>query len=139
MPMPRVFLNAPLSHIAAQLLNDQIKVVLEEEGFECIFPQEILPAGPEASPVKVFTQNERFIKECDIVLSVLDAPGEGVFFELGFAYALGTPIIAFRSDKTKDLGKVIEGLWQMTPDSRKATTLDELRRVVRSLKGATDG
>lgn len=137
--LSRVFLNAPLSHVAAQLLNEQIKALLEEEGFECIFPQEILPPGPEASPIEVFKQNTRFVKDCDVVLTVLDAPGEGVFFELGLAYALGKPIIIFRSDRQNYLGKVIEGLWQMMPDLRKATTLEKLRSVVRRLKETRDG
>lgn len=137
--VPGVFLNAPLSHIAAQLLNEQIKSLLEEEGFECIFPQQILPPGPETSPIEVFRQNAKFVKDCDVVLSVLDAPGEGVFFELGLAYALGKPIIVFRSDRQNYLGKVIEGLWQMMPDLRKASNLEELRSVVRCLKREKDG
>jgi len=137
--MPSVFLNAPLSHIASQLFNEQIKSLLEEEGFKCIFPQQMLPPGPETSPIEVFRQNAKFVKDCDVVLSVLDAPGEGVFFELGLAYALGKPIIVFRSDRQNYLGKVVEGLWQMMPDLRKASNLEELRHAVRYLKKERDG
>lgn len=129
----RVFLNAPLSYIAAQILNTNIKKILEEEGFNCIFPQEILPPGTDVDPVQVFTQNTNFVKKCDVVLSVLDAPGEGVLFELGFAYALRKPIIAFRSNDGY-LGKVIEGLWKELPQNQKATTLEELRCKLRDFR-----
>lgn len=127
----KVFLNSSLSHIAAQILNRKIKEILEEEGFTCILPQDILPPEPGTDPKEVFRQNVEFIKQCDIVLSVLDAPGEGVIFELGVAYVSGKPIIAFRSDKQSYLGKVIEGFWLTLPKSRKATTLEELRSTLK--------
>jgi nucleoside 2-deoxyribosyltransferase len=133
---PQVFLNAPLSYIAAQILNLSIKKILEEEGFSCIFPQEILPPGTDVNPVKVFSQNTDFVKKCDVVLSVLDAPGEGVLFELGYAYALCKPIVAFRSNGVGYLGKVIEGLWKQLPESQKATTLEELRCKLRGFRSS---
>jgi nucleoside 2-deoxyribosyltransferase len=126
-----VFLNSPLSYIAAQILNTKIREILEEEGFACILPQSILPPGPDADPKEVFRRNVEFVKRCDIVLSVLDAPGEGVIFELGVAHALKKPIIAFRSNGHSYLGKVIEGLWSTLPESQKATNLDELRNKLK--------
>lgn len=130
----KVFLNAPLSHLAAQLLNTKIKEILEEEGFTCIFPQGILPPGPNADPREVFRQNVAFVRECDVVLSVLDEPGEGVIFELGVAQALNKPIIAFRSNGFSYLGKVIEGFWLTLPKLQKATTLAELRNRLKHFR-----
>jgi len=74
------------------------------------------------------------VEQCDLVLSVLDEPGEGVIFELGFAYALGKPIFAFRSNGQSYLGKVVEGLWLELPESQKAKTLDELRSRLKHLR-----
>ena len=133
MPL-KVFLNSPLSHMAAQILNTKIKEILEEEGFICILPQNILPPGPNADPKKVFRRNVELVKKCDIVLSVLDAPGEGVIFELGVAHALNKPIVAFRSNGQSYLGKVIEGLWLTLPESQKATTLEELRNRLKHFR-----
>lgn len=123
----KVFLNSPLSHIAAQTLNRKIKKILEEEGFICIMPQDILPPGRNTDSIEVLRQNFESVKQCDIMLSVLDAPGEGVIFELGVAYALDKPILAFRSDRQSYLGKVVEGMWLSLPESRKAKSLEELR------------
>ncbi len=131
---PTVFLNSPLSNLASQLLNIKIRNILEDEGYSCILPQKILPPTLSADPEKVFRQNVEFVKECDIVLSVLDAPGEGVIFELGVAHALGKPIIAFRSNGQSYLGKVIEGLWLVLPESQKATSLNELKNKLRTFR-----
>lgn len=131
--LPRVFLNASLSSFAAQNLNIKIKKILEEEGFSCILPQEILPPGTKVDPSEILRQNVEFVKKSDIVLSVLDAPGEGVIFELGFAHALGKTIVAFRSNEASYLGKVIEGLWSALPESKKAVTIDELRIKLKCL------
>lgn len=127
----KVFLNSPLSHIAAQTLNRKIKKILEEEGFICIMPQDILPPGRNTDSIEVLRQNFELVKKCDIMLSILDAPGEGVIFELGVAYALGKPIFAFRSDRQSYLGKVVEGMWLSLPESRKAKSLDELKSKLR--------
>ncbi len=135
---PKVFLNSPLSHIAAQMLNSEIKRILVEEGFNCILSQDQLPPVPETDPLDVFTRNIELVNECDIVLTVLDSPGEGVVFELGIAYALRKPILAFRSDKQGYLGKVLEGLWRILPTSRRATTLEELRTRLQGLDVAEE-
>jgi len=130
----KVFLNSPLSHIAAQILNSKIRQIVEEEGFICVLPQDILPPSSNADPKEVFRRNVEFVKECDVVLSVLDAPGEGVIFELGVAHALNKPIVAFRSNGQSYLGKVIEGLWLTLPASHKAMTLDELRNRLKHFR-----
>ena len=116
------------------MLNIKIRKILTEEGFNCIFPQEILPPGPNVDAVEVLNQNTKFVKSCDLVLSVLDEPGEGVVFELGIAHALGKPIIAFRSNGFGYLGKVLEGLWLELPDSRKAKNLEDLRSKLKAFR-----
>jgi nucleoside 2-deoxyribosyltransferase len=48
----------------------------------------------------VFKKDIDEIRECDVVLAVLDgrAPDEGVCIEIGFAKALGKRIIGFKTD-----------------------------------------
>jgi len=127
----RVFFNAPLSSLAERLFNEELKRVLEEEGFECIMPQEILPPGPNTDPIKILRNNQHLIESSDIVLSVLDKPGEGVIFELGVAFAIGKPIVIFRSDEQDYLGKVVEGIYELMPEDRKAGNLQELKKIIR--------
>ena len=127
----RVFFNAPLSSLAERLFNEELKRVLEEEGFECIMPQEILPPGPNTDPIKILRNNQQLMESSDIVLSVLDKPGEGVIFELGVAFAIGKPIVIFRSDEQDYLGKVVEGIYELMPEDRKAGNPQELRKIIR--------
>lgn len=122
-----VFINASLSSLAERAFNAEIEKVTKELGFQCYLPQAALPPEKDVRARNVFLENMEAIAECDILLSVLDKPGLGVVFELGYAKAMGKDIIAFRSDEQDYLGKVVEGLWEGLPDDCKARTLDELR------------
>jgi len=127
----RVFFNAPLSSLAERFFNEQLKCILEEEGFKCIMPQEILPPGPNTAPVKILRNNQHLIESSDIVLSVLDKPGEGVIFELGVAFTLGKSIVIFRSDEQDYLGKIVEGIYNLIPNDRKTGNPQELGPIIR--------
>lgn len=91
----RIFLNASLSSLDKRLFNERLKRIVTREGCECLLPQEILPPGQNIDDVEILENNKRLIESSDIVLSVLDEPGEGVIFELGVAFALGKPIVIF--------------------------------------------
>lgn len=127
----QIFLNASLSSLAERLFNERLKRILVEEGFECLLPQETLPPGQNTDDIQALKNNMHLIEACDIVLSVLDKPGEGVIFELGVAFALGKPIIIFRSDKQDYLGKIIEGIYKLVPEDRKTGNLQELRTIIK--------
>lgn len=127
----RIFLNASLSLPWERLLNKRLKRILIEAGFECLLPQEILPPGRNIDEVEILKNNQRLIESSDVVLSVLDKPGEGVIFELGVAFALGKAIIVFRSSEEDNLGKIIEGIYKLLPKDRKARNLRELRTILR--------
>lgn len=129
----RIFLNASLSSQAERLFNRRLKRILTQEGFECLLPQEILRPGKNVDSVQILKNNVRFIKSCDILLAVLDKPGEGVIFELGVAFALNKPIIVFRSEEQDYLGQIIEGLYKTIPKDRKATNVKELRSVLKNV------
>lgn len=128
----RIFVNAALSSESDQLFNRRLKRILAEEGFECLLPQEVLRPSRNADSVQILRNNMRLIESCDVVLSVLDKPGEGVIFELGVAFALNKPIIIYRSDQQSYLGKIVEGLCRTIPKDRIAGSLKELRVVIKN-------
>ena len=127
----RVFLNASLSSPDKRIFNERLKHIVIEEGLECLLPQEILPPGQNIDDVEILKNNKCLIESSDIVLSVLDKPGEGVIFELGVAFALGKPIIIFRSDEQDYLGKIVEGIYKLLPEDRKTGNLQELGTILR--------
>ena len=130
----KVFVNAPLSALGWQFLNDEIARILHDEGFDYYLPQEVFPPGTSISSVSIFHENLAALKDCDVVLSVLDRPGLGVAFELGVAFALGKIVILLRTDKQDYLGKIMEGLWQSTESELRAVDLEELRSVLRRIR-----
>jgi nucleoside 2-deoxyribosyltransferase len=133
--MPQqLFVSSPLSTLAEQNLNATLAAIVREVGYDCYLPQEHLPPGGGASPRDIFQHNITAVQASDVVLGVLDKPGSGVIFELAYAFALGKPIIVFRSDKQDYLGKLIEGFWETTAPECRATTLNDLRTILQRFK-----
>lgn len=124
-------MNSSLSSLAEQLLNSKIANILIDLGYSVYLPQEIIPPNKNSSSIDIFNANLIAIKNCDIVLSILDKPGLGVAFELGFAISINKPTILFRSDVQDYLGKIMEGLWELTDINFKASSLEELRLVMK--------
>lgn len=129
-----IFINASLSTLSEQWLNKEFSEIIKELGFEVYLPQEVIPPGTNAAAVRIFEANVQAVKNCDILLSVLDKPGLGVVFEIAYALALNKTIILFRSDMQNYLGKVIEGLWQSFDSQKKAQTIEELKLILRVLE-----
>jgi nucleoside 2-deoxyribosyltransferase len=128
----KIFINAPLSTMAEQELNKKIVDIVKKLEFEFYFPQEVIPPGTNTAAVRIFEANVQAVKNCDIVLSVLDKPGLGVVFEIAYALAMNKTIILFRSDMQNYLGKVMEGLWQSFDSRKKAQTIEELRQILKA-------
>jgi len=130
----RIFINAPLSTLAEQQFNEEIAQIMTDLGFEFYLPQEAIPPANSTSATSIFEANLQAVKNCDIVLSILDKPGLGVIFELAYALAINKPVILFRSDKQDYLGKVIEGLWEKHDPKNKSRTLEQLKRILKTYK-----
>lgn len=129
-----VFLNAPLSSLAEQQLNITIADAVRTLGYNVYVPQEIIPPGTEKEPQAILEENLSAIDGADVIITVLDKPGLGVAFELGFICAIDKPVILFRSDKQDYLGKILEGIWEASPSTRKATTLNQLQSLLQTLQ-----
>lgn len=131
--MKKIFINAGLSSLAEQEFNKKIKKLCLDCGFELYLPQEALPPGKSISAQLIYKANMNAILASDIILSILDKPGIGVAYELGFAKAMDKEIIVFRSDTQDYLGKIIEGFWDSLPRNRKAKSLFELKKILLEL------
>src|SRR5688572_24296259 len=92
---PRIFINASLSSLAEQRLNAEIASMIESLNAETYLPQRELPIDMLASAEEILIANMRAVQEADLIVSVLDKPGLGVAFELGFAAAIGKRCVLF--------------------------------------------
>jgi len=127
-----VFVNAPLSTLAEGRLNAELRRLVEAMGYLTYLPQGHIPPGSDVSSLEVLNDNISAVRKSDIILTVLDKPGLGVAFELGYATARKKKIVALRTDPQDYLGKIIEGFWENLPLTSRATSLSELRAILRA-------
>jgi len=92
-----VYLSAALFSAAEQAFNQSLARALTEAGYEVILPQEFDHLGDQD---RIFELNIGAISRAGLVLAVVDGPDvdSGVAWEMGYAYALGVPVVALRTD-----------------------------------------
>ncbi len=100
--MKTVYLASPLFSEAELDFNRMLRDEIKNGGFSVFLPQE------DSNNVKdrddrqmiIFSKNEAAIKRSDIVVAVVDGADvdSGTAWEIGYAYALGKPILGLRTD-----------------------------------------
>ncbi len=100
--MRTVYLAAPLFSEAELDFNRKLRDEIKGAGFNVFLPQE------DSNNVKnrddrqkvIFAKNEAGIRNSDIVAAVVDGTDvdSGTAWEIGYAYALGKPILGLRTD-----------------------------------------
>ncbi len=98
----RIYLAAPLFSEAERDFNGKVAGKLREAGFSVWMPQESLFVrdGTLDEKRQIYEEDITALKGCDVVVAVLDGVDVdcGVAFEIGFAAALGKPIVGLKSD-----------------------------------------
>lgn len=98
----RIYFSAPLFCEAERAFNEKVATRLREAGFEVWLPQEIsiVKSESEGEKKSIYELNISALKNSDIVVAVLDGANvdSGVAFEVGYATALGKPVIGLKTD-----------------------------------------
>ncbi len=99
----QVYLAAPLFTQHERSWNRELAVRVERLlACRVVLPQDIpLASVPGARRFKeIFSKCLEGVRKCDAVVAVLDGADadSGTAFEVGYAYALGKPIVAVRTD-----------------------------------------
>ncbi len=136
----RVFLAAPFFSQAEREFNSKIAGFLRGEGFEVWMAQEnpFISGGSEEEKRRIFEMDLSALKGCNAVVAVLDGEcvDSGTAFELGYAYAIGKPIIGIKTDyrtfsPVEELNLMIEVAVRLI----KASTFEEMKeRLLEALK-----
>jgi len=94
----QIYLSAPLFTLAERSWNRSLADMLRRRGIKILMPQEISSAHNHAK--HIFQKNISAIKECDIMVAVLDQADtdSGTSWEVGYAYGIGKPILGIRTD-----------------------------------------
>jgi nucleoside 2-deoxyribosyltransferase len=119
----KIYVAGPLFNDMERERNLQVERWLRRRGFDVHLPQKhglvaelALRASPRAVRRRVFESDVAALRECDVVLCLLDGPvpDDGMCVELGMAWALGKQCVGYRTDvrrhgRTGDVNPMIEG------------------------------
>jgi len=97
-----VFLAAPLFSESEREFNKKVANKLREAGFNVWMAQEapFIKEGTDEEKRSIYDGDTAALKNSDVVVAVLDGIDveSGVAFEIGYAAALGKPIIGLKTD-----------------------------------------
>lgn len=102
----RVYLAGPFFTMAQRWLIDEGRRCLAEAGMKVFSPFHEIGPGPaeEVGPADIAA-----LRECDAVFAVLDGLDSGTVFEVGYARAIGKPVVGFSQNVSEEDLKMIEG------------------------------
>lgn len=133
----KVYIAGPLFSHAEIEFNEKVDTYLRNLGFETFLPQRDgylladlmtqYSSKQEAVDI-IFYKDIEEIKNCDIVLFVLDGrvPDEGACVEVGLAYAYAKECIGFKSDPRSLMGDMDNPLLLGVLKGRIAKSFSEL-------------
>lgn len=137
----RLYLAAPLFSDAEKRYNLIVEESLRSRFYSVYLPQEIgddTAARGKDEHQSIFLRHREALKECDAVVAIIDGADadSGTSWEMGYAYALGKPVVALRTDfrlaghheqvnlmleqsayvvnRMEDIPAVLETIWQET-------------------------
>jgi nucleoside deoxyribosyltransferase len=107
----RLFLSGPFFNNEEVARIDRVKCALEDLGFEVYSTSHRNPPidlGSRTQKNRRFRLLCREIEKSDGVFAVLDGKDAGTIWEMGYAFALGKPVIAF-TEKGPFFSLMIDG------------------------------
>lgn len=100
-----VYLAGPMCSSSELSFNALLESVLRAAGHEVYLPQRDAPPA-EATEAERFAANLEALERADAVVAVLDGPqvDDGTAWEIGYAWARGTPIVGLKTDRREPFG-----------------------------------
>lgn len=103
----KIYLAGPFFNMAQRWLINQFRDNLLAFGFDVFSPYHDVGFGV---PEVVAPLDVNAIKKTDILLAIIDGLDSGTMFEIGYARAIGIPVIAFCENEKKESLTMLEGL-----------------------------
>ena len=99
----RIYLAAPLFSESEREYNKGIAEMLRQHLFEVYLPQDIgddCAVRETCEHTRIYEHNKQALYDADIVVAIIDGADadSGTAWEMGYATALGKPVIALRTD-----------------------------------------
>lgn len=105
LPQPRsLYLAGPFFNAEQISAIEKAEFLCEEYGVQCNSPRKFLVLKPRASWEErklVFKKNLEMIQRSQIVLAMIDGWDTGTVWEMGYAHAIGRPVVTFTAKEGK--------------------------------------
>lgn len=101
-----VYLAGPFFSLAQRWIIDEARVQLSSRAISVFSPFHEVGRGDAAHVVPV---DLRALKRADVVYAIADGLDSGTLFEVGYARAMGKPVVVFTERETSDELKMLEG------------------------------
>lgn len=102
----QVYLAGPFFTMGERWLIEESLINLKEQGFKVFSPWHDVGYGAASVVVPA---DIKAIKDSDIVFALLDGLDAGTLFEIGYARALGKPVVVFVQNETEGSLKMLQG------------------------------
>lgn len=96
----KVYLAGPLFDEGERWWIEEVEKVVVGAGFTTFLPHRDNPTKNAENVAEIFANDRRGIDECDVVVASLNGltTDDGTAWELGYAFALGKPIVGLYTD-----------------------------------------
>lgn len=135
----RVYLAAPLFSEAERRFNLEVRNALARHAYDVYLPQERGEGtGCESIPNDraLFLEHLGALRTADAVVAICDGADtdSGTAWEMGYAHALGIPVIALRTDRRRAAGGRSLNL-MLSQSSRVVTNVEEILTALEEIRG----
>ena len=136
---PTVYIAGPLFDEGERWWIERVEQTVADAGFATFLPHRDNPPKDQHNVAAIFANDRRGITECDAVVASLNGiiTDDGTAWELGFAYALGKPIIGLHTDWRRRFDHEVINLMIECSLNVLLRSLDELPNALRSVLGDT--
>ena len=96
----RAYVAGPLFDEGERWWIEKVERLVVENGFATFLPHRDNPPKDQHNVAAIFANDRRGIDECDLVVASLNGltTDDGTAWEVGYAFALGKPIIGLYTD-----------------------------------------
>jgi len=103
---PKVYLAAPFFDLGQVWMVEQAQATLKTLGFTVFSPYHDIGLGPAGDVVEKDLQG---IRDSDMLFAIADGLDAGTIYEIGYARAIGKPVVVYSERQTDENLKMMHG------------------------------
>ena len=133
--LKKAYVAGPLFDEGERWWMEQVDLTVSAAGFTTFLPHRDNPSKDEHNVADIFANDRRAIDECDVVVASLNGltTDDGTAWEVGYAYALGKPIIGLHTDWRRRFDDEVVNLMIECSLTLLVRSLDEVPAALRKV------